>query len=134
MLEHASSEPAAFGMPIDDEQAGETLDVLMELVSDLLPVDRKTYPEVPVVNLSETVTFCLRHSALHFAKTAGRLASFVEDADHGKFAKFQTLEAIVAASLVNSLKLADEIGLSGADIIDAVRIKFAALEQEELQK
>jgi hypothetical protein len=130
MLEHAQSEPEAYGMPIDNEQASLTLDALMVLVSDLLPVERTTYPEVPVENLSDTVTFCLRHSALHFSKTAGKLASFVEDADHGRFASFQTLESIVAASLVNSLKLADEIGLSGSEIIDAVRLKFAALERE----
>ncbi len=134
MLEHALSEPEAFEMPIDNQQASETLDALMELVSELLPVNRSAYPELPVANLSDTVTFCLRHSALHFTKTAGHLAAFVEDADHGRYAKFQTLEGIVAASLVNSLKLADEIGLTGSDIIEAVKLKFAALEREGLQK
>jgi len=109
---------------IDEQRASQTLDELIDLVADLLPVNEHVYPELASRNPADAVSFCLRHSALHFSKTAGKLAAFVEDADHGKYAEIQTLQAIVAASLVNSLKLADEIGISGPDIIEQIRLKF----------
>ena len=109
---------------VDTERASETLDSLIDLIADLLPVDEKTYPELANRDQAESITFCLRHSALHFSKTAGRLAAFVEDADHGRYDRIQTLQTIVAASLVNSLKLADEIGLSGPEIIQVIQSKF----------
>jgi len=109
----------------DDEKTGDTLDVLIDLVSDLLPVNEIQYPSLRSQPEAETVEFCLRHSALHFSKTAGRLAAWVEDADHGKYAKIDALEAIVAASLINSLKLADEIGVSGVSILSYIKEKYA---------
>lgn len=109
---------------VDTERASETLDNLIDLIADLLPVDEQTYPELSGRDKAEAITFCLRHSALHFSKTAGKLAAFVEDADHGKYDRIQTLQTIVAASLVNSLKLADEIGLSGPEIIQVIQSKF----------
>lgn len=118
---------------INRERASETLDQLIDLISDLLPVNEHVYPELGSRSAGEAMSFCLRHSALHFSKTAGKLAAFVEDADHGKYAEIQTLQAIVAASLVNSLKLADEIGISGPDIIEQIRLKFDLRDQSESQ-
>lgn len=118
---------------IDDQRVGDTLDDLIDLISDLLPVNKDVYPELATRDQAEAISFCLRHSALHFSKTAGKLAAFVEDADHGKYAKIQTLQAIVAASLVNSLKLADEIGISGPDIVEQIKLKFPAHDQAELR-
>jgi hypothetical protein len=109
----------------DDKTAGDTLDVLIDLVSDLLPVTEAQYPDLGKSSQTATVEFCIRHSALHFSKTAGRLAAWVEDADHGKYSKIESLEAIVAAGLINSLKLADEIGISGDSIVSHIRGKYA---------
>lgn len=118
---------------LDMDKASETLDELMDMINELLPVNEITYPELANCERSEAVAFCLRHSALHFSKTAGRLAAFVENADHGKYSEIEALEAIVAASLVNSLKLADEIGISGVEIISQIQEKFGERQQAELQ-
>lgn len=134
MLENAVSPLYKTGIALDDNTASESLDSLMYFVSDLLPVDAQQYPSAPLSSQSDAINFCLHHSALHFSKTAGRLAAFVEDADHGHFAKIQTLEGIVAASIVNSLKLAEEIGLTGSEIMQAVKAKFAVRDQEVLQR
>lgn len=109
---------------LDTEGAVSTLDGLMDLVSDLLPVTEKQYPQLRRYEREDEVEFCLRHSALHFMKTAGLLASWVEDADHGKYGKIDTLENIVAASLVNSLKLADEIGIDGTVILSRIQSRL----------
>lgn len=110
---------------LDQKNASATLDVLIDLVSDLLPVTVAQYPSLHMSSELSEVEFCIRHSALHFSKTAGRLAAWVEDADHGKYAKIDALEAIVAASLVNSLKLADEIGVSGVEILAHIKEKYS---------
>lgn len=118
---------------VDTVAASRTLDALIDMISDLLPVDEKTYPELAERDRAEAIAFCLRHSALHFSKTAGRLAAFVESADHGNFSEIEALEAIVAASLVNSLKLADEIGISGPEIMLQIEQKFGRRAPRESQ-
>jgi hypothetical protein len=110
---------------LDDKRASDTLSELIDLVSDLLPVTEAQYPDLRSQPGSETVEFCLRHSALHFSKTAGRLAAWVEDADHGKYARIDALESIVAAGLINSLKLADEIGVSGTEILSRIKERYS---------
>lgn len=107
-----------------DGQLAVTFDQLIDAVSDLLPVNRSQYPDMPEQPGGNAVQFCLRHSALHFSKTAGRLAAFVESADHGSFQEIEKLEGIVAASLINSFKLADEIGLSGSRLVESIRLRF----------
>lgn len=109
---------------MDQKRVGDTLDSLIDMVSDFLPVDSAHYPNLSRYASGETVEFCIRHSALHFTKTAGKLASWIEDADHGNYRQIDTLEAVVVAGLVNSLKLADEIGVSGADIISQLRERY----------
>ena len=118
----------------DDEKASESLDSLMSFVSYLLPVDNQHYPSAPLASQSDAINFCLHHSALHFSKTAGSLAAFVESADHGHFPRIQTLENIVASSIVNSLKLAEEIGITGSEIMAAVKAKFAEPDRLALQR
>lgn len=125
---HVTSEPQ-----FDEHKTSETLNSLIDLISDLLPVDERVYPELAKRSPDQAVTFCLRHSALHFSKTAGKLAAFVEGADHGKYDRIQVLQAIVAASLVNSLKLADEIGFTGDEIVNQIKLKFYSRDQLELQ-
>ena len=114
----------------DGQLAVTTFDQLIDAVSDLLPVDRTHYPDLPEPMSGHAVQFCLRHSALHFSKTAGRLAAFVEDADHGSYQEIEKLEGIVAASLINSFKLADEIGLSGTRLVESIRLRFFQHVQE----
>ncbi|WP_133365617.1 hypothetical protein [Qipengyuania sediminis] len=114
---------------LDADRASETLDCLIDYVSDLLPVTNAEYPDVEAFSRGEALEFCLRHSALHFSKTAGRLAAFVENVDHGKYDHIEKLQAIVAAGLINSLKLADEIGISGPEIIAQMRAKFEQLDR-----
>ena len=109
----------------DGQLAVTTFDQLIDAVSVLLPVNRVQYPDLPQQLSGDVMQFCLRHSALHFSKTAGRLAAFVEDADHGSFQEIEKLEGIVAASLINSFKLADEIGLSGSRLVESIRLRFS---------
>ena len=130
MLQRVSAVPMDTHIALNADQASDTLDSLIEYVSALLPVTNHQYPDIESRSRGEALGFCLRHSALHFSKTAGRLAAFVEGVDHGKFEEIQKLQAIVAASLINSLKLADEIGISGPQIINQIRDKFAELEEE----
>ena len=131
MLQSSASDRVNPFSTLDERKTGEALDQLIDLISEVLPVDAKRYPALDSSTAEETIEFCLRHSALHFSKIAGRLAAWVESADHGRYADFQILESIVAGSLVNSLKLADEIGLSGSDILEQIRERFDQREPAE---
>ncbi len=124
-MSHVNDSGTNVSFELDDMRASHTLDELIDLVSDLFPVDEAHYPALRYQPSGPDVEFCLRHSALHFSKTAGRLAAWVEDADHGKFAKIEALESIVAAGLINSLKLADEIGVSGTEILSRIKQRYS---------
>ncbi len=45
------------------------------------------------------MAFAIRHSAIHFAKTAGKIAAVSEDADHGGKIKIDELKENVPKTL-----------------------------------
>jgi hypothetical protein len=97
---------------------------LLLIIAEGLPVDSDHYPELPSEG-SDVDRFCIRHSALHFAKTAGQLAAVAEATDHGGTLDRSRIAQIAAASLVNSLKLANEIGLSASEMCALVSLKLS---------
>lgn len=100
------------------------VDALMELVLRSLPVDSVRYPTIAPMDEIQIQRFCVKHSALHFSKTAGQLAAIAEAIDHGAELKTDSLRKIAVNSLVNAFKLADEAGLSAKDIAHEIRQKY----------
>ena len=100
------------------------VDALMRLVLRSLPVNPVSYPSTAPMDTLQIQQFCVRHSALHFSKTAGQLAAIAEAADHGAELKTDSLKKIAVNSVVNALKLADEIGLSAQEIADHIKSKY----------
>lgn len=98
--------------------------LLMGLVAEALPVDPGAYPTLGGMSEPEVRNFCVRHSALHFSKTAGQLAALAEALDHGSELRLEKLQKIAVNSVVNALKLADEAGLSANDIASEIRSKY----------
>ena len=98
----------------DKDRLGE----LIELISRHYVFTTDHYPQLP---LDETrkLQFALRHCAFHFAKTAGQLATVCEAMDHGEDADEEALRALTPKSLINTLKLAELIGLSEVDLLEA---------------
>lgn len=96
---------------------------LRTFVIDALPVTKKQYPSLPEPD--HVVAFCVKHSALHFSKTSGQLAALAEQMDHGANPDLSEATKIVANSLVNTLKLAEELSISTESIMSFISQKYS---------
>lgn len=74
------------------------------------------YPEMEGMSNDEKFCFVLRHTALHFAKTAGKIAGASENADHGEMLNIDDLKTNTAKSLINTLYLAGQLKMTSADL------------------
>jgi hypothetical protein len=99
----------------------ERIDELRSYIVAALPVDRVQYPSLPD---EDVVAFCVKHSALHFSKTSGQLAALAESIDHGRAPDLFEATKIVANSLVNAFKLAEELSISTESIVAFVHDKY----------
>jgi hypothetical protein len=103
-----------------------TIDELKSFVAQNYVFDEFTYPSLKGATECERFTFSLNHSALHFSKTAGQLATLCERADHGHQVDDAALQEIVPKALISVLRLAEIAGLSEADLVRAIHAKYEA--------
>lgn len=96
-----------------------TLTSLLESVAAHYVCDAQSYPALAGADAAATQQFVVRHSALHFAKSAGALAGLSESVDHGNALDLQALRALVPKALVNALKLAEVAGMSATELATA---------------
>lgn len=99
----------------------ERIDELRSYITAVLPVNSDHYPSLPG---QDVVSFCVKHSALHFSKTSGQLAALAEALDHGLSPDMSEATKIVANSLVNALKLAEELSIPTESIIAFLYNKY----------
>ncbi len=64
--------------------------------------------------------FTVRHVALHYAKTAGKIIASTESADHGGIIDREELKINVIKSFVNALKMAETLNMSEAEIAESI--------------
>jgi hypothetical protein len=100
------------------------LDILIAFIAKHFVFDEITYPELKEANDTQKLVFALRHSALHFSKTAGKIAAVSEDADHGDPLNIEALREQVSKALINTLRLAELVDMSEADIVRAIEKHF----------
>jgi|GEM_PF-1289368 len=98
------------------------IDELRSFVAEALPVTKMQYPSLPEAD--SVIAFCVKHSALHFSKTSGQLAALAEKMDHGAHPDLGEATKIVANSLVNALKLAEELSISTESILTFLNQKY----------
>jgi hypothetical protein len=100
------------------------LDNLIQYVAKNVPFIEEKYPELKGTSDEQRFIFGLRHSALHFAKSAGKIADSLEKVDHGKELQKEELRENTIKSLVNTLLLAKLLDLTEADIVKALEEKY----------
>ncbi len=100
------------------------LDTLIAFIAEHFRFDADTYPELAGQNAEQRLRFAVRHSALHFAKTAGKIAAVSEDSDHGEELDLEELRRHVPKALINTLRLAELVHLSGDDLVRAIRENY----------
>lgn len=97
-----------------------TLDSLIQYIAEKHQFNGDKYPEIKNASNEEVLRFALRHSALHFAKTAGKVAGTSEGTDHGEPIDTEDLKINVAKSLVNTLRLAELLKMSEEELTKKV--------------
>ncbi|MEK7520221.1 MAG: hypothetical protein AAB581_03215 [Patescibacteria group bacterium] len=100
------------------------LDKLIAFVTAHFPFDENVYPELKGADEKQRFLFAVRHSAIHFAKTAGKIAAVSEDADHGDDIDTEKLKENVPKALINTLRLAELLGMSEKDLTRAIEEKY----------
>ena len=86
--------------------------------------DDVAYPELKGMSEEQKLKFALRHSALHFAKTAGKISEVGERFDHGKEINIEDIKKNIPKALINTLKLAEIVGMTEEEIIRAMEEKY----------
>ncbi|MEI9966866.1 MAG: hypothetical protein WDN67_04555 [Candidatus Moraniibacteriota bacterium] len=96
------------------------LDSLIKYIAEKHAFTGEKYPEIKEASPEEILHFAIRHSALHFAKTAGKIAATSEDIDHGEKGKLEDLKVNTAKSLINTLRLAELLGMTEKELTERV--------------
>jgi hypothetical protein len=97
------------------------IEELIDYIAKNFEFNSEKYPELRNVSKKERLRFAIRHSSLHFAKTAGKIAASSEGTDHGDTLDIQNLKVNTAKSLINTLRLAELLGMSGVELIRLVK-------------
>ena len=87
------------------------IDRLIQFVAKHFIFDNKTYPELANASDEKRLFFAIRHSALHLAKTSGKIATVVEAVDHGKEIDMAQLKIDIPKALITVLRLVEVIGM-----------------------
>ncbi len=98
----------------------QTLQQLMGHIATVWQCDPSRYPELEGMNAEERQNFLIKHSVLHITKTTGKLATLSEDYDHNQKIgddHSENLKTLATKMFVNSLKLAEEVGMSADDLL-----------------
>lgn len=109
----------------------ESIDSLTQYIAKHFQFNEKEYPEIRGASDDEVLHFAIRHSALHFAKTAGKIAAFSEDIDHRNKIDTKAIKTDIAKSLINTLRLAELFKMSGAELVTLIK---KILEKNKLKK
>lgn len=100
------------------------LSKLIPFIAEHFQFDERKYPELKGVTKEQRLNFAIRHSALHFAKTAGKIATVSEAVDHGGKLDTEELKKNIPKALINTLRLAELLEMSETDLIKAIRSKI----------
>lgn len=108
------------------------IDALIRFIAKHFTFDERSYPELAGASEEKRLLFALNHSALHFSKTAGKISAAVERAEHGKEIDVNELRENVPKALINTLRLAELVGMTEMDIMQAIEQKYGDRIDKEL--
>lgn len=102
----------------------QNLDTLIAFIAKHFPFDENAYPELAGKGPEQVKIFALNHLALHFSKTAGKIATVSERVGHGAAVDVDALRQNTTKAFINALRLAELVGLSGEQLIQSVEGTF----------
>lgn len=104
--------------------SSDKLEQIFALVATNYPFIASKYPSLQGADASAQKKFEVAHSALHFAKSAGQLATVSEAADHGAAINMARVAELAAKSLINAIKLAEIAGMDANSLLASVEQEF----------
>lgn len=96
------------------------LDTLIEFITDNYPFTEETHAELKGLPEDVQLKFAINHLALHFSKTAGKIATVSEEANHSGDINIEALRTDIPKALINTLRLAKLIDMKGEEIVAAL--------------
>ena len=93
---------------------------LINFIAEHHKFDAIKYPELNGASPEEILKFAVRHSALHFSKTAGKIAAVSENTDHDGQIDVEEIKINLSKGFINALRLAELVGMSEKELIDSV--------------
>ncbi len=95
----------------------------MEFINSKYVFNEENYPNMKGMDAAQQAMFVLNHSVLHMQKSIGKIAEVCENYDHsGKINETDgaKVEEATVKMLINTLKLAHELGLNGEGLAERV--------------
>lgn len=100
------------------------LDKLIEFITQHYPFSSDVFPSLEGKTDEEKFIFAVRHVAMHFAKTAGKVVAVSEDADHTNKVDTEVLKDEIPKALINVLRLASLVNMTEKEIIESIEEKY----------
>ncbi len=101
-----------------------TLDKLIKFISKNFAFDETKYPELKDADEQKRFRFGLKHVSLHMAIALSKVAKSSERFDHGKEFDTTEIRADAVNTIINGLKLAELLNISGQEIIQEMESKY----------
>jgi hypothetical protein len=92
------------------------IEILMKCIGEHYVFTNDHYPNALLETPEQQRHFATAHTLMHMNKALGKIATEVESADHGGQLDVNILHEATLKMLINTLKLAEELGLSAEDI------------------
>lgn len=99
------------------------LQELMDLIGSKYIFNQENYPNMDDSVHETKMMFAIKHSSFHMQKSLGKIAEVCEEYDHRgarTHKTFNQTEEAVVKMFVNTLKLAEEIGMSADNLFESV--------------
>jgi hypothetical protein len=93
---------------------------LMRFIGSRYVFNRDNYPGIEGMSQEEKRAFAVSHSAHHMTKSLGRISAECESWDYGNRMNEESLREATVKMLINTLKLAEELGISAGELIGSV--------------
>lgn len=104
-----------------------TLQDVMGIIAKKYVFKKENYPNMDDSSVETVRAFAINHSVLHMQKTLGKIADVCEVYDHTGKQSLDGLNTVGSATVkmfINTLKLAEEIGISAEQLIAEVDTFF----------
>ena len=94
-----------------------SLQQAIDYIASRFVFDEASYPLLQKLSVEERLQFSVNHSLQHMTKQLGKIATHLEDRDHGGQGNPELLKEALIKQFVNVLRLSELIGVSAEELL-----------------